>query len=81
MLGVSARELHWDMLGAKPVIRMRRRMHQRIDRQRHQSRPYSLRGKNQIKALGQKFSREWVRSVGNEASIIFVPFITPNNLS
>lgn len=29
-----------------------------------------------LKRLGEKFSREWVRSVGNEASIIFVPYYT-----
>jgi TRAP-type transport system periplasmic protein len=29
-----------------------------------------------LKRLGEKFSREWVRSVGNEANTIFVPFYT-----
>ena len=28
----------------------------------------------EIKRMGEKFSREWVRSVGNEANTIFVPF-------
>jgi TRAP-type transport system periplasmic protein len=28
----------------------------------------------EIKRLGEKFSREWVRSVGNEANNIFVPY-------
>ena len=28
----------------------------------------------EIKRMGEKFSREWVRSVGNEANIIFVPY-------
>jgi TRAP-type C4-dicarboxylate transport system substrate-binding protein len=27
-----------------------------------------------LKRLGEKFSREWVRSVGNEANSIFIPF-------
>jgi TRAP-type C4-dicarboxylate transport system substrate-binding protein len=27
-----------------------------------------------LKRLGEKFSREWVRSVGNEANTIFVPY-------
>jgi TRAP-type transport system periplasmic protein len=31
---------------------------------------------NKLKRLGEKFSREWVRSVGNEANTIFVPFYT-----
>jgi TRAP-type C4-dicarboxylate transport system substrate-binding protein len=30
----------------------------------------------EIKRLGEKFSREWVRSVGNEANQIFVPYYT-----
>jgi TRAP-type C4-dicarboxylate transport system substrate-binding protein len=30
----------------------------------------------EIKRLGEKFSREWVRSVGNEANLIFVPYYT-----
>jgi TRAP-type transport system periplasmic protein len=29
-----------------------------------------------LKRLGEKFSREWVRSVGSEANTIFVPFYT-----
>ena len=29
-----------------------------------------------IKRLGERFSREWVRSVGNEANDIFVPYYT-----
>jgi TRAP-type C4-dicarboxylate transport system substrate-binding protein len=29
-----------------------------------------------IKRLGEKFSREWIRSVGNEANRIFVPYYT-----
>jgi TRAP-type C4-dicarboxylate transport system substrate-binding protein len=29
-----------------------------------------------IKRLGERFSREWVRSVGNEANEIFVPYYT-----
>lgn len=28
----------------------------------------------EIKRMGEKFSREWVRSVGNEANAIFVPY-------
>ncbi len=28
----------------------------------------------EIKRMGEKFSREWVRSVGNEANDIFVPY-------
>ena len=36
--------------------------------------PYEVEIK--LKRLGEKFSREWVRSVGNEASIIFVPYYT-----
>ena len=28
----------------------------------------------EIKRMGEKFSREWVRSVGNEANTIFVPY-------
>lgn len=28
----------------------------------------------ELKRLGERFSREWVRSVGNEANAIFVPF-------
>jgi TRAP-type C4-dicarboxylate transport system substrate-binding protein len=31
---------------------------------------------NEIKRLGEKFSREWIRSVGNEANRIFVPYYT-----
>ncbi len=31
---------------------------------------------NEIKRLGEKFSREWIRSVGNEANQIFVPYYT-----
>jgi TRAP-type transport system periplasmic protein len=31
---------------------------------------------NKLKRLGEKFSREWVRSVGNDANTIFVPFYT-----
>ena len=30
----------------------------------------------EIKRLGERFSREWVRSVGNEANDIFVPYYT-----
>lgn len=30
----------------------------------------------EIKRLGEKFSREWIRSVGNEANRIFVPYYT-----
>ena len=30
----------------------------------------------EIKRMGEKFSREWVRSVGNEANDIFVPYYT-----
>ena len=29
---------------------------------------------SEIKRLGEKFSREWVRLVGNEANQIFVPY-------
>jgi TRAP-type transport system periplasmic protein len=29
---------------------------------------------SEIKRMGEKFSREWVRSVGNEANTIFVPY-------
>jgi TRAP-type C4-dicarboxylate transport system substrate-binding protein len=29
---------------------------------------------NELKRLGERFSREWVRSVGNEANAIFVPY-------
>ena len=36
--------------------------------------PYEVEIK--LKRLGEKLSREWVRSVGNEASIIFVPYYT-----
>lgn len=36
--------------------------------------PYEVETK--LKRLGEKFSREWVRAVGNEASIIFVPYYT-----
>lgn len=28
----------------------------------------------ELKRMGEKFSREWVRSVGNEANNIFVPY-------
>ena len=28
----------------------------------------------EIKRMGEKLSREWVRSVGNEANTIFVPY-------
>ena len=28
----------------------------------------------ELKRMGEKFSREWVRSVGNEANQIFVPY-------
>ncbi|WP_439607847.1 TRAP transporter substrate-binding protein [Hydrogenophaga sp.] len=28
----------------------------------------------ELKRLGEKFSREWVQSVGNEANVIFVPY-------
>ena len=31
---------------------------------------------HEIKRLGEKFSREWVRSVGNEANSIFIPYYT-----
>ncbi|HSH89124.1 MAG TPA: TRAP transporter substrate-binding protein [Ramlibacter sp.] len=31
---------------------------------------------HEIKRLGEKFSREWVRSVGNEANNIFIPYYT-----
>jgi TRAP-type transport system periplasmic protein len=31
---------------------------------------------NRLKRLGERFSREWVRSIGNEANTIFVPFYT-----
>lgn len=31
----------------------------------------------EIKRMGEKFSREWVRSVGNEANAIFVPYYLP----
>jgi TRAP-type C4-dicarboxylate transport system substrate-binding protein len=31
---------------------------------------------NEIKRLGEKFSREWIRSVGNDANRIFVPYYT-----
>jgi TRAP-type transport system periplasmic protein len=31
---------------------------------------------NEIKRLGEKFSREWIRSVGNEANRIFIPYYT-----
>ena len=31
---------------------------------------------SEIKRLGEKFSREWIRSVGNEANRIFVPYYT-----
>lgn len=30
----------------------------------------------EIKRLGEKFSREWIRSVGNEANKIFIPYYT-----
>jgi TRAP-type C4-dicarboxylate transport system substrate-binding protein len=31
---------------------------------------------HEIKRLGERFSREWVRSVGNEANDIFIPYYT-----
>jgi TRAP-type C4-dicarboxylate transport system substrate-binding protein len=31
----------------------------------------------EIKRMGEKFSREWIRSVGNEANEIFVPYYMP----
>jgi TRAP-type transport system periplasmic protein len=31
---------------------------------------------SEIKRLGEKFAREWIRSVGNEANRIFVPYYT-----
>jgi TRAP-type C4-dicarboxylate transport system substrate-binding protein len=31
---------------------------------------------SEIKRLGEKFSREWIRSVGNDANRIFVPYYT-----
>lgn len=31
---------------------------------------------NETKRLGEKFSREWIRSVGNEANKIFIPYYT-----
>lgn len=31
----------------------------------------------EIRRMGEKFSREWVRSVGNEANDIFVPYYLP----
>ena len=31
----------------------------------------------EIKRMGEKFSREWIRSVGNEANDIFVPYYMP----
>jgi TRAP-type transport system periplasmic protein len=31
---------------------------------------------NELKRLGERFSREWVRSVGNEANAIFIPYYT-----
>lgn len=30
----------------------------------------------ELKRLGERFSREWVRSVGNEANAIFIPYYT-----
>jgi hypothetical protein len=30
----------------------------------------------ELRRMGEKFSREWVRSVGNEANSIFVPYYT-----
>lgn len=30
----------------------------------------------EIRRLGEKFSREWLRLVGNEANHIFVPYYT-----
>lgn len=35
----------------------------------------------EIKRMGEKFSREWVRTVGNEANAIFVPYYIPQQLS
>ena len=35
----------------------------------------------EIKRIGEKFSREWVRTVGNEANPIFVPYYIPQQLS
>ena len=35
----------------------------------------------EIKRMGEKFSREWVRSVGNEANGIFVPYYIPLQLT
>jgi len=32
---------------------------------------------HEIKRMGEKFSREWIRSVGNEANDIFVPYYLP----
>jgi TRAP-type C4-dicarboxylate transport system substrate-binding protein len=31
---------------------------------------------NEIRRLGEKFSREWIRSVGNDANRLFVPYYT-----
>ena len=31
---------------------------------------------NELKRLGERFSREWVRTVGNEANAIFIPYYT-----
>ena len=30
----------------------------------------------ELKRLGERFSREWVRSVGSEANQIFIPYYT-----
>lgn len=30
----------------------------------------------ELRRLGETFSREWVRSIGNEANRIFVPYYT-----
>ncbi|MEO6016262.1 MAG: TRAP transporter substrate-binding protein, partial [Polaromonas sp.] len=35
----------------------------------------------EIKRMGEKFSREWVRSVGNEANDIFVPYYVPQQMT
>jgi TRAP-type C4-dicarboxylate transport system substrate-binding protein len=34
----------------------------------------------ELKRLGERFSREWVRSVGNEANAIFVPYYMPTKM-
>ena len=51
-------------------------LHQRVAGARHQGGRVSGDFDKEIKRLGEKFAREWVRSVGNEANNIFIPYYT-----